>query len=250
MVGGGIGGGGIGGFGAAKAVVAARRSPAARCRNAMGKGMSYSSNYGTSEKALRKTAARPGPAPPAAIGAAGVLRHLEPRIVEREEGFEVRLPRDLTRSEVDLVEPGFSYLLRRGKTAPNVPPERIVQLPAEARGAESPAAPGAAANDRMYVILSRMKAYAGPNKVVSQFATLPRDVWTKRVWQSLHGEPNFTRPPSRFRGIVPDRPPWHEPSSPAWNMKGAHSLHLTNRLGTFNSTRHRHRNIHEYQSKD
>lgn len=58
----------------------------------------------------------------AAIGAADVLRHLEPRIVEFEDRFEVRLPRHL--------------------------------LPS---------------------VLGRMKAFGGPNRVISSFAKIRRE---------------------------------------------------------------------------
>jgi hypothetical protein len=45
----------------------------------------------------------------AAIGAADMFRHLEPRIVELEDRFEIRFPRALLPSDVDAVDPGFSY---------------------------------------------------------------------------------------------------------------------------------------------
>src|SRR5215467_2851133 len=98
----------------------------------------------------------------AAIGAADVLRHLEPRILELEDRFEVRLPRELVRSDIDAVDPGFSYLQRPGKGASKAPVERVIEL-----------GNGQPEDHRMYRILSRMKAYAGPNKVVSEFATMP-----------------------------------------------------------------------------
>jgi len=41
------------------------------------------------------------------------------------------------------------------------------------------------------LILSRMKAYGGPNKVVSRFAAMKRGEWARKVWESLHGEPDF-----------------------------------------------------------
>ena len=61
----------------------------------------------------------------AAIGAADVLRHIEPRIVEFEDRFEVQFRRRLRPSDLDAVDPGFAYLLRPKKTAPALPPERI-----------------------------------------------------------------------------------------------------------------------------
>jgi hypothetical protein len=58
----------------------------------------------------------------ASIGAADVLRHLEPRIIEFEDRFEVQLRRHLLPSDLDAVDPGYSYLVRPKKTAPNLPP--------------------------------------------------------------------------------------------------------------------------------
>src|SRR5215471_8819230 len=91
----------------------------------------------------------------AAIGAADMFRHVDPQIVELEDRFEIRFPRDLKPSDVDAVDPGFSYLVRPGKRTPNLPPERTIDLPPAGRGVEGEP-------DRMYRILSRMKAYAGP----------------------------------------------------------------------------------------
>lgn len=120
----------------------------------------------------------------AAIGAADMFRHLEPRIVELEDRFEIQFPRILKSSDVDAVDPGFSYLLRPGKRAPNLPPERIIEIPPAARGTEGD--PG-----RMYRILSRMKAYAGPNKIAMEFARLPRAEWSRRIWDCVGGGRRF-----------------------------------------------------------
>ena len=114
----------------------------------------------------------------AAIGAADVLRHLDPRIVEFEDRFEVQLRRRIRPSDLDAVDPGFSYLQRPKKKAPSLPPERIVQA-------------RAVAENRMYSILGRMKAYGGPNQVISRFARIRREEWAERVWESLHGRPDF-----------------------------------------------------------
>jgi hypothetical protein len=46
----------------------------------------------------------------AAIGAADLLRHLRPRIVEFEDRFEIQLRRPLTLSDLDPIDPRFSYL--------------------------------------------------------------------------------------------------------------------------------------------
>src|SRR5262245_40630503 len=130
----------------------------------------------------------------AAMGAADVLRHLEPRILEFEDRFEVRLPRQLVRSDIDTIDPGFSYLLRPGKEAPEVPAERIMELRNGKPEEDGLCAARSTENDRTYLILSRMKAYAGPNKVVSEFANMPRAEWTERVWDCLNGGCKFTRP--------------------------------------------------------
>jgi hypothetical protein len=110
----------------------------------------------------------------AAIGAADMFRHLEPRIVELEDRFEIRFPRGLKSSDVDAVDPGFSYLLRPRKSPPNLPPERTIEIPPAGRGVDGDP-------DRMYRILWRMKAYSGPNKIVMQFARLSRAEWSRRI---------------------------------------------------------------------
>jgi len=115
----------------------------------------------------------------AAIGAADVLRHLDPRIVEFGDRFEVRLPRPLAPRDLDGVDPGFSYLDGTAKRCPNLPPERVVNVS------------GGSPENRMYSILRRMKAYGGPNKVVVRFARLGREEWTRRVWSSFGGRQEF-----------------------------------------------------------
>src|SRR5215469_2554947 len=125
----------------------------------------------------------------AAIGAADLLRHLEPEIQEFDDRFEVRLPRQLAFADIEATDPGFSYLLGRGKSARGIAAERIVQLRNAADETVEPADRGF--DDRMYVILSRMKAFAGPNRVVSQFAGSSPAVWAKRVWECLHGNQSF-----------------------------------------------------------
>jgi hypothetical protein len=129
----------------------------------------------------------------AAIGAADLLRHLEPQIVELEDRFEIRLSRELQESDVDTVDPGFSYLVRSGKDEPAVPPERVTRLRSKANDDDQTSSTRGPAEDRMYMILSRMKAYAGPNDVVSLFATLPAAEWTRRIWDCLHGGRRFAR---------------------------------------------------------
>ena len=53
----------------------------------------------------------------AAIGAADVLKQLEPRIVEREDRFEIQLRRRLLPSDLMAVGPGFCYLERPTNSA-------------------------------------------------------------------------------------------------------------------------------------
>src|ERR1700733_12520931 len=91
----------------------------------------------------------------AAVGAAGVLRHLEPRIVGFEDRFEVHLRRRLHPSDLSAVDPGFPYFLKTAKTGPGLPPERIPYA--------------AVAESRMHRILGRMKAHGGPNQIISRF---------------------------------------------------------------------------------
>jgi hypothetical protein len=121
----------------------------------------------------------------AAVGGADVLRHLEPRIVNFEDRFEIQIRKRLLPSDLDAVDPGFSYLLRPKKTAPSLPPERIIQT----RAADIPGA--SVAKNRMYSILGRMKVFAGPNQVVSCFARMKREEWTSRVWEGFQGSPAF-----------------------------------------------------------
>jgi hypothetical protein len=124
----------------------------------------------------------------AAVGAADVLRHLEPRIVEFEDRFEVQLRTPLHPSDLTAVDPGFSYLLRPKKTAPSLPPERIVQTHP---GLDGAGAAVTTAENRMYSILGLMKAYGGPNRVFSRFAKMRRDKWESRIWECFQGRPDF-----------------------------------------------------------
>jgi hypothetical protein len=127
----------------------------------------------------------------AAIGAADVLRHLEPRIVASEDRFEIQFRRRLLRSDLDAVDPGFSYLVRPQKTPPSLPPERIVQSQSAAKRQEDRMPSPTGAENRMYSILRRMKAFGGPNQIVSRFARMRRDEWAARVWDGFHGAPGF-----------------------------------------------------------
>jgi hypothetical protein len=127
----------------------------------------------------------------AALGAADVLRSLEPRIVEFEDRFEVQLRRRLLPSDLNAVDPGYSYLLRPNKTAPHLPPERIVQAHSAVAGQNAVTGGATVAGRRMYSILGRMKAYGGPNQLVSRFAKMRREAWEAKVWECLQGSPGF-----------------------------------------------------------
>lgn len=125
----------------------------------------------------------------AAIGAADVLRHLEPRLAEFADRFEIQLRRHLLPSDLDAVDPGFSYLLRPQKTLPSLPPERILQNPAARAEDRAPCA--TVSENRMYSILGRMKAFSGPNQIVSRFAKMKREEWAAKVWEGFSGNPAF-----------------------------------------------------------
>ncbi len=125
----------------------------------------------------------------AAIGAADVLRHLEPRLVEFADRFQIQLRRHLLPSDLDAIDPGFSYLLRPQKTSPSLPPERILQT--TAARAEHGAQCATVSENRMYSILGRMKAYSGPNQIVSRFAKMKREEWAAKVWEGFSGNPAF-----------------------------------------------------------
>jgi len=120
--------------------------------------------------------------PLTAIGAADLLRHLEPRLVDAGDRFEVRLGRDLRPSDLRGVDPGFAYLVRPKKGAVAQTPERIVRagiattLPTESR---------------MYAIVNRMRAYGGPNRLLSQFAGIKCGEWERKIWDCLHGSETF-----------------------------------------------------------
>jgi hypothetical protein len=43
----------------------------------------------------------------------------------------------------------------------------------------------------MYSILGRMKAHGGPNQLISRFAKMRREAWEAKIWECLHGSPDF-----------------------------------------------------------
>jgi hypothetical protein len=127
----------------------------------------------------------------AAIGAADVLRRLEPRIVELEDRFEIQLARRLVATDLDAVDPGFSYLERPKKTASASCAENNARSRSRP-GSRIRGIPYALPSDnRMYSILARLKAYAGPNRVVSRFARMRREEWTRSLWNSFEGQRDF-----------------------------------------------------------
>ncbi len=126
----------------------------------------------------------------AAVGAASVLRHLDPRIVNFEDRFEIQFSRRLRRSDIDAVDPVFSYLLRPKKTAIGVPPKRIIQT-RTAAGTDAIIPCVTPSENRMYSTLGRMNAFRGPNQVVSSFAKMRREDWEARVWEGFQGRPDF-----------------------------------------------------------
>jgi hypothetical protein len=113
----------------------------------------------------------------AAIGAADLLRHVNPRLLDLGDRFEVRLTRNLRPADLKAVDPGFAYLAISRRGMPAVPPERIVRTGMYAT----------AGDDRMCTIINRMRAYGGPNKVVSHYAQMKRAQWEASVWDCLHG---------------------------------------------------------------
>lgn len=160
----------------------------------------------------------------AAVGAADVLARLEPRLVDCSDHFEVRLQRQPTREDVARAGPGFRYLKKAEKPAkaenvkrrpkkppPTLPPELVFDLSAqsekdkrqrEAKKEKGAIIAEAMAEDapdpeyRMYSILSRMDAAAGPNDVIEEFAHLPEQEWTQKVWSGLNGSAEFVFEPS------------------------------------------------------
>ena len=139
-------------------------------------------------RVFKRTATHPNTL--AAIGAADVLRQPDPRIVELDDRFEIRLRKPLRAPDLAAVDPGFSYLERPRKDAPALPPERIMR--ARARSGGLAGMPCAYPSDnRMYTILARLKAYAGPNKVVAGFAKIEEEEWTASIWHGLQGRHKF-----------------------------------------------------------
>jgi hypothetical protein len=97
----------------------------------------------------------------AAIGAADVLRELEPRLANCGDRFEVRLAREAVPADMAATDPGFLFLPKSGKVPSAVPSERIFEVSRESdtprsdRIAPAPVAKGKRIDpeQRMYSIL-------------------------------------------------------------------------------------------------
>ncbi len=127
----------------------------------------------------------------AAIGAADVLKQLEPRIVEWEDRFEVQLRRRLLATDLIDVGPGFCYLERPAKPASRSLGKNTAR-PDGRSGSRFRGVPCASPSDnRLYTILARLKAYAGPNRVIAEFAKMRPEDWTKNLWNSFQGQREF-----------------------------------------------------------
>ena len=155
--------------------------------------------------------------PLTAIGAAYLLRHLEPRLVDAGDRFEVRLGRDLRPSDLRGVDPGFPYLVRPKRGAVAETPERILRagiasiLPTE---------------DRMYAIVNQMRAYGGPNQLLSRFAALKCGEWERKIWECLHGAEAFV---------------FHSPLVQLFDPQAARGYALLKPLGTYRSDKTKNR---------
>ena len=123
----------------------------------------------------------------AAIGAADALKQLEPRIVELEDRFEIQLRRRLLAADLMAVDPGFCYLERPSKAAPNSRVRKTARL----HGWLRPVPCASPSDNRLYAILARLKAFAGPNRVISGFARMRPEDWTRSLWNSFQGQRDF-----------------------------------------------------------
>ena len=95
------------------------------------------------------------------------------------------------RPDLDTADPGFSYLLRKPNEVPRLPPERVVQARTVVKNQTDLISGATLDENRMYSILERMRAYGGPNKVISRFASTHRSQWTHSVWDALNGGQSF-----------------------------------------------------------
>ena len=106
-----------------------------------------------------------------------------------EDRFEIQIPRRLRRSDLDAVDPGFSYLLRPKRRPTICLRKESFGLAPQRHRRDYPVRDPIG---KPYVFdLGRMKAYGGPNKVVSRFAKMGREEWEASVWEGFHGRPDF-----------------------------------------------------------
>jgi hypothetical protein len=119
----------------------------------------------------------------AAIGAADVLKDLKPSIVELDDRFEIQWERQLRAMDLRTIDPGFSYL-EHSSTKTARPGRRARDHIREVHCA-SPS------DHRLYAVLARLKAYAGPNRVISRFVRMSREEWTGALWNSFNGQREF-----------------------------------------------------------
>ena len=125
----------------------------------------------------------------AAFGLADLLQHLDPRLVDLGDRFEVRLRRRLLPSDLAAAVPGFSYL-EKAKESGSV---RVV------KNARRPKTVSVTVSEnRMYSILGRMNTHRGPNQVVARYAKMGRAQWEQKVWECLHDRPDFVFTPRWF----------------------------------------------------
>jgi hypothetical protein len=140
----------------------------------------------------------------AAVGAADVLRLLEPRLINCGDRFEVQVQRRALPGDLVGTDPGFLFLPRSGKRPAKLPDEWIFEavtveseIPGTSRASGSPVQRGKGIDPekRMYTILGRLVAAGGPNKLVLEFVRMPRGAWLQRVWQGFQGGKEFVTTP-------------------------------------------------------
>src|ERR1700684_4411589 len=110
----------------------------------------------------------------AAVGAADILRELNPQLINCGDRFEVRLQAEALPDDLAATDPGFLYFPKSGKPPARLSAGRIYKRRISAAPAKSKAIDP---EQRMYSILGRLNAAGGPNKIVREFACLPREQW-------------------------------------------------------------------------
>jgi hypothetical protein len=128
----------------------------------------------------------------AAIGAADALQALKPALVDCGDRFEIRLSRALVRRDLARIEPGYLYLPKSATRPRGLPAARVHNPRSRAstpdRGSIDPVR-------RIYGLLGRLNAAAGPNEIVRKFVEMPASEWREKLWNGFNGDSNFvTRP--------------------------------------------------------